>query len=195
MNFFKRTVKHFNTVCTHKKWVGYYCFKAGIPWRGIKHDMSKFSPIEFWEGVKYYQGTSSPIDACKKENGWSRAWFHHRGRNDHHYEYWTDDFDHGGKPLVMPRDAAYELVCDYLGAGRAYMGKGFTYAAEYKWWENKKSSPLMMHPKIVEFVDYVLLTLKSWEKTPWFFDTDRNFKALFDYCYDFFVEGKERTTY
>lgn len=47
---------HFKKVCKHKYWVGYYCFKAGIPWRGIKHDMSKFSPIEFLESVKYYQG-------------------------------------------------------------------------------------------------------------------------------------------
>lgn len=26
-----------------------------------------FPPIEFWEGVKYWQGTRSPIDACKEE--------------------------------------------------------------------------------------------------------------------------------
>jgi hypothetical protein len=148
--------KHFKTICKHKYWVGHYCFKAGIPWRGITHDLSKFSPIEFWESVKYYQGTSSPIDACKKANGWSKAWLHHKGRNDHHYEYWQDNFDKGGEALLMPKECAIELVCDYLGAGRAYMGKEFTYASEYKWWAAKRSNPLAMHPKIKEFIEYVL---------------------------------------
>ena len=147
---------HFKTICKHKYWVGYYCFKAGIPWRGIKHDLSKFSPTEFWESVKYYQGTSSPIDACKKANGWSKAWLHHKGRNDHHYEYWQDNFDKGGEALLMPKECAIELICDYLGAGRAYMGKDFTYAKEYKWWLEKKSKPLAMHSKIKEFIDCVL---------------------------------------
>ena len=148
--------KHVKTVCKHKYWVGYYCFRAGIPWRGIKHDLSKFSLTEFWESVKYYQGTSSPIDACKKANGWSKAWLHHKGRNDHHYEYWQDNFDKGGEALLMPKECAIELICDYLGAGRAYMGKNFTYAKEYNWWLEKKSKPLAMHPKIKEFIDCVL---------------------------------------
>ena len=146
--------KHFIKICKHKYWVGYYCFKAGIPWRGIKHDMSKFSPTEFWESVKYYQGDSSPIDACKKVNGWSKAWQHHKGRNDHHYEYWQDNFDNGGNPILMPKECAIELVCDYLGAGRAYQGKNFTYAGEYKWWSAKSEKPIAMHPKIKEFVEY-----------------------------------------
>lgn len=148
--------KHFKTICKHKYWVSYYCFKAGIPWRGILHDLSKFSPVEFWEGVKYYQGTSSPINACKADKGWSKAWLHHKGRNDHHYEYWQDNFDNGGEILLMPKGPAVELICDYLGAGRAYMGKEFTYAKEYKWWMEKKMKPMAMHPKIREFVEYTL---------------------------------------
>lgn len=84
-----RNIKnHLKTVLTHKKYVMKYCFKAGLYWQGIVHDLSKFSPTEFWESVKYYQGTRSPIDACKEENGMSLAWLHHKGRNKHHYEYW-----------------------------------------------------------------------------------------------------------
>ena len=69
----KNCFLHFKKICIHKYWVGYYCFKLGIPWRGIKHDLSKFSPIEFWESVEYYQGTSSTIDACNTDKGWSKA--------------------------------------------------------------------------------------------------------------------------
>ena len=117
----KNAVGHLKTVCTHKKYVFINCLYAGMPIRGLLHDLSKFSPTEFLEGVKYYQGTRSPIDACKEENGYSEAWMHHKGRNRHHYEYWQDSFDKGGIPLQMPFKDAHELVCDYLGAGNHKM--------------------------------------------------------------------------
>ena len=46
--------KHLKTVLKHKFYVGYYCFLFGIPIQGILHDLSKFSPVEFFESVKYY---------------------------------------------------------------------------------------------------------------------------------------------
>ena len=160
----KNTLKHFAKICKHKWWVFYYCCKASIPWRGIKHDMSKFSPTEFWESVRYYQGNRSPIDACKEENGVSKAWLHHKGRNRHHYEYWQDNFDKGGEPLQMPYKDAVEMLCDYLGAGRAYMGKNFTYKAEWQWWVRKNQQNLAMHPSSKEFISCVLINLAHDEK-------------------------------
>lgn len=150
---------HFKTVCKHKYWVGKYCFMAGIPLRGIMHDMSKFSPTEFFESAKYYQGTRSPIDKCKEVNGYSKAWQHHKGRNTHHYEYWVDNLDIGGTAIQMPFDDARELICDFLGAGRAYMGKNFSYEAEYNWWLEKLKKPLKMNQQTKDFVDSVLLLL------------------------------------
>ncbi len=97
----RKVIGHFKTIHTHRKWVRKYCFLAGIPWRGITHDLSKYSPTEFWESVRYWTGNGSPIDVCKKENGFSRGWLHHKGRNPHHYEYWMDNFDKGGIPLIM----------------------------------------------------------------------------------------------
>lgn len=153
---FKNTLQHFKKICKHKWHVFCYCMKVGMPWRGIKHDMSKFSPTEFWESVRYYQGNRSPIDACKEAEGVSKAWMHHKGRNSHHYEYWQDNFDKGGEPMVMPLKDTIELLCDYLGAGRAYMGKEFSYNAEYLWWQNKCSKPIAMHPVTKEFITVVL---------------------------------------
>ena len=164
MNFLTKTIKHFNTVMTHKKWVLYYCHKAGITWRGITHDLSKFSPTEFWESVKYYQGNRSPIDACKEVNGYSRAWFHHRGRNSHHYEYWTDNYDNGGKALKMPFEDALEMLCDYLGAGRAYMKDKFTYTGEFEWWLKKAAKPILMHPHTRGFIFVALAALDFSER-------------------------------
>ena len=158
---FKNTILHFAKICTHKWWVFYYCCKAGIPWRGIKHDMSKFSPTEFWESIRYYQGNSSPIDACKKDKGVSNAWMHHKGRNTHHYEYWQDNFDNGGRPVIMPYKDTLEMLCDYLGAGRAYMGHDFSYEKEYEWWRAKCAKPLAMHPQTKLFITSTLEQLKD----------------------------------
>lgn len=149
-------VGHTKTIIVHKFHVARYCFRAGLYRQGITHDMSKFSPIEFAESARYFQGTDSPINAAKKDNGYSIAWQHHKGRNPHHYEYWVDDLDHGGKPLQMPFEYALELVCDYLGAGRAYMGSDFSYELEYAWWQAKKSEPMAMHLQTMRFVDQML---------------------------------------
>lgn len=53
-NYIINTFRHFKKVCIHKRWVFYYCCKVGIPFQGLVHDLSKFSPTEFWESVKYY---------------------------------------------------------------------------------------------------------------------------------------------
>lgn len=162
MNTFSKVIGHFKTICKHKYWVFHYCRMVGIPWRGIVHDLSKFSPTEFCESVKYYTGTSSPIDECKKDIGYSNAWLHHRGRNPHHYEYWTDNYDNGTISLDMPFKYTIEMVCDYLGAARAYMGDNFNYENEYKWWEKKKVSAKAMHPYTVYFIDTILSHLKKY---------------------------------
>lgn len=148
----KNIYLHFKKICIHKYWVGYYCFKAGIPIQGILHDLSKFSPTEFWESVKYYQGTYSPIDACKKKKGYSNAWLHHRGRNKHHWEYWCDNFEKGTQPVEMPYRYAVEMFCDFMGAGRAYNGKNFSYKKELDWW-NEKKKVAVIAPKTMGFID------------------------------------------
>ena len=82
----KNFLGHLGTVLKHKWHVFKLCVRAGIPWRGLVHDLSKFSYIEFWESVKYFQGNRSPIVKCKQEEGYSKAWLHHKGRNKHHYQ-------------------------------------------------------------------------------------------------------------
>ena len=64
---------HLRNILVHKWWVFYYACKFGIPWRGFMHDWSKFHPTEFFESVKYYQGTLSPIPVCKEAVGLSLA--------------------------------------------------------------------------------------------------------------------------
>lgn len=151
-----RVYQHFVLITKHKWYVFKNCLKAKIFWRGIKHDLSKYSPTEFWESVKYFTGDKSPIDNCKADKGYSKAWMHHKGRNSHHYEYWQDNFDNGGQALQMPFKDAIELVCDYIAAGMAYMKDNFTYKSEYEWWLNKSKNNIAMHPNTKRFVDIML---------------------------------------
>lgn len=153
---------HLRKIQTHRKWVRHYCFGIGLYRQGLLHDLSKYSPTEFWESVKFYQGTSSPIDAAKKAMGYSMAWFHHRGRNYHHYEMWQDDFDHGGKPLLMPYKYFAEMVCDYLAAGRAYQGKNFSFKSELEWWEKKREYCAMPENQVA-MLDHIFTSLANHE--------------------------------
>ena len=166
MSMIKNSFKHFKKICKHKYYVGKYCFHYGLYKQGITHDLSKFSPTEFFESVKYYQGDRSPIDACKEVNGYSNAWLHHKGRNKHHYEYYIDNFDKGGEPLIMPFKYALEMFCDYLGAGQAYMGNSFSMEAEYLWWKKKKANNLAMHPAILGFMDNAIWHAKTINQLP-----------------------------
>lgn len=154
---FRKIFGHLKTILVHKYWVFYYCCKLGIPWRGFKHDMSKFSPVEFWESVRYWDGKSSPIPRAKLDKGYSLAWQHHKGHNTHHYEYWVDWLDKGGIPIKMPWYDLLELVADWLGAGRAYQGKDFTLKGEYEFVLHKF---MVEQPKIHEttakFISYAL---------------------------------------
>ena len=67
----KNVVEHFCTITKHRWVVFKLCTKVGEPWRGLVHDLSKYSPTEFWEGVRYFNGHHSPITDCKKDKGYS----------------------------------------------------------------------------------------------------------------------------
>ena len=47
-----KALNHFKTITHHRHQVIRNCFKAGIPWQGLKHDLSKYSWTEFCEGAR-----------------------------------------------------------------------------------------------------------------------------------------------
>lgn len=127
---------HFKTITKHRWLVRRYCFRLGLYWQGLTHDLSKYSPGEFWRGAKYYLGFRSPNDAERRANGVSLAWLHHKGRNRHHFEYWTDyrvmpdgSVEYAGCP--MPMKYVAEMFCDRVAASRTYLGDQYTDAAPY----------------------------------------------------------------
>ena len=62
---------HLNTVMCHRRKVIAHCAKAGILWRGLLHDLSKYSYTEFSQGVKYFTGTRSPNEGEREAYGYS----------------------------------------------------------------------------------------------------------------------------
>ena len=112
---------HLNTILTHRHMVFRFCCRVGIPWQGLVHDLSKFTPTEMIPSVRFYQGTSSPIGAERRANGYSMAWLHHKSQNRHHWEYWVDFRDDGTEYYVkMPMNYLKEMLCDWLAAGKTY---------------------------------------------------------------------------
>ncbi len=148
---FKNFFKHLWLVSKHKWEVFKLCCRAGIPLQGILHDLSKFSPSEFRESVKYYNGKRSPLAVSREINGFSKAWLHHKGRNKHHWEYWIDGYLKGGYGCIMPFRYACEMICDMIAASKVYKGKDFTTGTPLEYFENQ-SYGQFVHPEIQNFM-------------------------------------------
>jgi len=119
---------HLRTVNQHRKMVLKHCIKAGIPIRGLLHDLSKYSPTEFIPGVLYFQGNRSPNEKEREISGYSKAWMHHKGRNRHHFEYWTDYSTVTKKmeAVPMPDIFIFEMFCDRVAASKIYNKEKYT---------------------------------------------------------------------
>lgn len=114
---------HLKTVNAHRKLVRQGCFKVGLYWQGLTHDLSKYSPAEFLVGAKYFQGYRSPNNAEREDRGYSAAWLHHKGRNKHHYEYWMDYSSENGAGIIparMPDKYIVEMFMDRIAASKTY---------------------------------------------------------------------------
>ena len=149
---------HFRTITRHRHMVIRHCRKAGILWQGLRHDLSKYSPTEFFAGVRYYQnGKRSPNEAEREALGYSLAWMHHKGRNRHHYEYWTD-MNRETKcyePVPMPRRYFVEMVMDRRAACMTYQGKAYRDDSALQYFERSREKDLM-HPETSRQLRFIL---------------------------------------
>ncbi len=166
-------LKHFNTITQHKLLVMRYCFKAGLYRQGLLHDLSKYSPTEFLAGARYYQGTCSPNNAQRNDHGYSAAWLHHKGRNRHHFEYWTD-YQLGAptgtiSPVPMPKRYVAEMFCDRIAASQIYSGKDYTPQIPLDYFLRGKDH-MMAHPTTKRQLEGLLRMYLKYgeEKTFWY---------------------------
>lgn len=156
-------LKHFKTITRHRHAVIRHCFKAGIGFQGLFHDLSKYTPIEFFTGCKFYQnGKRSPNEAERESKGYSAAWLHHKGRNKHHFEYWTDYNPKERKvmPVEMPLKFVVEMFCDRVAASKIYQGKNYTNSHPIEYFLRGKPNRFI-HPKTSDLLETFLLMLKE----------------------------------
>lgn len=154
---------HFKTITGHRLLVMVHCFGVGLYWQGLTHDLSKYSWTEFRAGIRYYQGGKRSPNAAEREMcGYSEAWIHHKGRNKHHFEYWTDlDLKTNTYvPVPMPTKYLVEMVLDRMAACKVYRGKDYTdgSALEYLVRARESSS---LHPETLRKLIYLLTMLKE----------------------------------
>ena len=134
---------HLHTINKHRFKVFILCCKCGFIWRGLTHDLSKYSPTEFFEGVKYYAGGKrSPIIMCKNDIGYSKAWLHHKGRNKHHSEYWLDLAAKTKAPIIS-FNYSVEMVCDRIAACKTYQKKNYKDISPYYYWNEHRDDEIM----------------------------------------------------
>ncbi len=154
-------IKHFITITRHRRIVRRYCFKIGLIWQGLVHDLSKYSPTEFIPGARFYQGNMSPQVMERIVMGYSEAWLHHKGRNKHHFEYWRD-VDKTGKnaPVKMPVRYFGEMICDRIAASKIYLGDKYTQRSALEYFE-KRTDVGYMHPDTESALRYFLTMLAT----------------------------------
>lgn len=193
--------RHLHTINKHRRLVRKGCFKVGLYKQGLMHDLSKYSPVEFMAGVRYYQGTRSPNNAQREHEGFSSSWLHHKGRNKHHYEYWIDytsrkvpEAVNGMLPVPMPTKYIVEMLMDRIAASKVYIGEKYTDSAPIEYY-NQGMEPAPLHAKTKSFLELFLnmLSVKGEEYTFSFikndvlprmkeFDNKDNLCVCLDFC-------------
>ena len=156
--------EHFQTITYHRKLVREGCFKVGLYWQGLTHDLSKFSPTEFFVGAKYYQGDRSPNNAEKEAKGYSSSWLHHKGRNKHHFEYWIDYTMPGTSEklligMKMPVRYVVEMFIDRIAACKVYQKDAYTDASPLAYHERSKRVKEIMHPDTIALIEKLMKML------------------------------------
>ena len=142
---------HLKTVFHHKKLVAEGCFAVGLYRQGL---------------LRYFQGgKQSPNNGERVVRGHSDAWIHHKGRNRHHYEYWTDYNIEAAKmgkfpvrPVQMPRRYVAEMLMDRIAASKTYMKDAYTDVEPLRYYERGKAGNLM-HPQTAKELEYMLKLL------------------------------------
>ena len=146
--------KYLSYVLRHKWFVFVECCKMGIPWQGLVHDLSKFSPTEWFPYVEQFYGnkpsprdSTGAYDPSKIGGAFDYAWLHHQ-HHPHHWQWWVLRGDHDvQKVLPMPDKYRKEMLCDWRGAGRA-QGKPDTKA-----WYLANKDKMVLHLKTRAWIE------------------------------------------
>lgn len=159
-------IKHFITITKHRHEVIKLGFKCGIKWQVLRHDLSKYTWQEFKTGIKYFQGDKSPNSKEIELFGYSKAWLHHKGRNKHHFEYWTSFNVSKGQleAIEMPICYVKEMFCDRVAATKIYQKEKYNEKAVLDYYLSRNEAHFL-HPKTKEVLEcWLNLLIEKGEK-------------------------------
>lgn len=157
-------LEYLGYVVRHKWFVLVECWKLGIVWQGIIHDLSK---LRYSELVPYanffYQkkrrdttGYYKPTDTG--DESFDFAWLLHQKRNKHHWQWWGLPEDEGGlKVLPMPLKYCLEMVADWCGASKAQGHGGYGGSNGVLVWYHKHKHKMSLHPDTRAWVEEFLV--------------------------------------
>ena len=85
---------------------------------------------------------------------------HHKGRNRHHFEYWTDYVPPTRKmqPVPMPARYVAEMFCDRVAASKIYLGEQYSNDAPLAYFLRGKPGR-MIHPDTSDQLERLLTIL------------------------------------
>ncbi len=106
-------------ILQHKWYVLVECWKEGLYWQGILHDVSKFSPTEFVVYANKFHNVSeaSSESEAQHEAAFQYAWLHHQHHNKHHWNSWVVN-QTTQEAVPMPHKYVVEMVCDWKAMAR-----------------------------------------------------------------------------
>lgn len=163
-------LKYLIYLLKHKWYVSVECFKVGLYWRGLVHDISKFRPSEFIPYARYFYSKGNDIKKGRNSTGYYKptdtgdkafdyAWLLHQKRNKHHWQWWVIPEDEGGVRIFeIPELYRTEMLCDWIGAGKA-QGKFSPkddYLKETREWWNANNSKMQLHPNTRAYFNSIL---------------------------------------
>lgn len=87
---------------------------------------------------------------------------HHKGRNQHHFEYWTDlsPLTHQYEPIEMPARYLVEMVMDRIAACKTYQGSAYTDASPLEYLLRARESRFV-HPNTMAQLTFLLTMLRD----------------------------------
>lgn len=142
--------KNFIYILQHKWYVLIECWKEGLYWQGIVHDLSKFSLAEFSAYTSNFFSLESERLEKEKDiqKAFSYAWLHHQHHNKHHWNYWVIN-QYKKEAVPMPEKYIHEMVCDWRAMSRKF---GDT-AQEF--FENNHNK-MVLHPETLTHIEQIL---------------------------------------
>jgi len=153
---------YFKYVVRHKWFVLLACIELDILFRGLVHDLSKFSLSEWqayahWfftdQGHKFNGGFAWEFGVHEKyRKGFNSAWLHHIHSNAHHWEAWIIP----GKEecLEVPEVYCREMVADWQAMSRA-RGK-----ADCSGWYESQKEVIKLHPTSRQLIESLIYARK-----------------------------------